>query len=314
MDNSFEAIIRQAREDTGETDYSDDNGISQSVVLEALKDAQIHIRAELGASYPEIFDLETTIAGVANQAEYVLPARVYLGGSIYMVEYSHDSQATNYYLLNNNTAYSRVRVPSGMPTRWIPGKSGYITIDPVPNLSTGTLRVTYGKELDKPAIRAGLINARTLNGGATQYETITLENDSTLNESELSRGDYVCINNVDGEVKYYNLRYVYSTGYNSTTKTLTFYTPAATSGGTISVGDYITVGKNTCTHSFLDNVCEPTLAAFARRKLYLSSSSSDAADENDNISIAMKTIVKSYQHRNRGPKKVPYKGIIERVC
>ncbi|TXH58373.1 MAG: hypothetical protein E6Q97_02295 [Desulfurellales bacterium] len=306
-------LISQAREETGETDYSESgteiNGVPQSVPLQAAREGVIHCQNVLYLADPKIFDVIGYIDGVQSQLEYDLPANAFLGAAIASAEYSQ-SGADNSYQRLSFTDYSYRSGGTGTPSRFISYGDGKFLVDPPCSTAGGKFRIVYGATLDVPALRCGKIEARTLNGGGTLYETVVLENDSNLNEVDLAANEYFCVNDKDGVVKYYNVDY---TAYDSGTKTLTLGSSVAVTGGTIAVGDYITIGRYSTSHIKLHAVAEPIILAFMRRRFYLGKSSADVQGEEDNIAAFTKEAVSVYRRRVRTAKKIPFTGRFENL-
>ncbi len=301
-------IIQECREDTGETDYSDTNGTPQSVALKALNEGQKLAQSIIYNHHPSYFDNETTLIASPGVATTPLPANTYLGRSILGVFYSPDGADASYYPLDGRTPQFRV-YSGNLPIKWIPIGSSSIFLDPPP-LQAGKIKIIHNTHLDRMDLRRGRIaSAPVEDGGSLNY--VSIELDTTADETALAANDYVCINDRDGNVKYYNLPYTYATDYNSTHRVLTFASPQLKTGGTIAEDDYITCGRYTTTHSKLDDVCLPLLQAFLNRRFYLSKSSVDAESEKENIGVYSEMIVKQYQKAIRGPKKYPYVGKFE---
>lgn len=300
-------IIELCREEAGETDYSIYNGISQAVSIQALKEGLIHCANNIYKVYPHYLDVKTVIDLVNGQQEYDLPENAYLGAGIQSVRGSHDGSARNYQPLTLTDYNYEDNGATGEPTRYYLRGERTLLVTPIPDSSNGKLAINHAQWPDLPALRVGKIASRTLNGGGTQYETIVLEDDATLDETAIASDEYLCVNDKDGNVVHYN---AYYSSYDSGTKTLTL-DGALASTGAISVGDYITLGKYTTTHIKLDTLAEPIIMAFLRRRYYLSKSSEDVSAENENIIAFTAELVDSFNSRVRDAKQVPYRGIYE---
>ena len=304
-------LIAQAREETGETDYSDTNGVPQLVAVGALREGVIHCQNQLYLADPKIFDEIGYITPVQDQIEYALPENAFIGSSIGSLEYSPSGVDSRYYRLAL-ADYGFRTGGSGVPSKFVPYGDGKLLLDPAPNVSGGLLRVVYNAHLDEPDLRRGKIEAVELNGSADAYLTVTLAaSDGTLDEATLQANEWICVNDVSGNVTYYNIHY---SGYDTVTRKLTFdiATPI-TSSGVIAVGSYVTVGKYSTTHVKLNRIAEPVLLAFLRRRFYLQKSSEDKAAEEDNIAAFTKEMVAVYKRRVRTAKKVGYTGRFEGV-
>lgn len=300
-------LIALAREDTGETDYGTDNGVPQSVAIQAMTEAVIHCQNVLYENWPRYFDILTYLSGVAGQLEYTLPDNTFLGSAIASVEYSSDGSANNYYPLDYRDYIYRTGERSNEPRRYIPYGINKFILDPYLDTSVGSLRVAHAVALDAPALRAGRIASSTNNG--TAYQTIVLESGTEADEADFDADEYVCVNDRDGNVTYYNVPY---TAYDSGTLTLTLDTTGSLmSDGTITDGSYITIGKYSTTHIKLDRVAEPIVLSYLRRRFYLTKSSDDVSAENENISAFTAEMVRVYNRTVRSQKKVPYTGKFE---
>lgn len=299
--------ISQAREETGETDYSTTNGVPQSVPLQALREAVIHCQNSLYLAYPKIFDVITEIDAVAGQSEYDLPANTYLGSSIASAEYSKDGDSENFLQLSLIDFGYRLG-GTGYPSSFIPYGDAKIIVDPAPSLAGGSFRIAHSAHLDEPDLRRGKIKTITKDGPMTNYVSIELEDDSILDEDAIALHEYLCVNDKDGVVKYYNANF---TSYDASSNTLTLAASTPVSAGTIAIGDYITLGKYTTTHVKLDRIADPVIMAFVRRRFYLSKSSEDVKNEEDNIAAFTKEMVAAYKRAIRTQKKIPFTGRFE---
>lgn len=305
-------LIAQAREEAGEVDYSEAsdpnerNGVPQSVPLQAFREAVVHCQNAIYGVASRTFDNSTIIDGVADSVEYELPENAYLGSSILALEYSRDGSDENYYPLALRDFGYRSNDRAALPSRYVPYGERNFLVDPRLDSSVGSFRVWHGKHLDKPELRRGRITNAANDG--TNYTILTLDS-ATADDIALSGDEWICINDRNGVVKYYN---IYYTAYDTSAKTITLDS-ALMADGDIAVGDYVTVGKFTTTHVKLDETAEPIIMAFLRRRFYLGKSSDDVNAETENITAFTTTMVNVFQKRNRDKKKVPYTGKFENI-
>lgn len=303
-------IITACRNDTGETDFSADNGVPNSIAIEAAKEGVQHCQNVLMTLAPKTFEILTELAGVSGQAEYQLPENTYIGSSIAFVRYSKDGDNKNYYSLALKDYAYFAGGNDTEPQRFTNFGERSILIDPVLSSSVGKFQVSHGAYLDAPALRSGKISARTVNGAGTAYTDITLDSaDSTLDDSAIAADEFLCVNDVNGVVKFQNIQYT----YNSSTKVLTIVGSALLTAGTVAVGDYITIGKYTTTHPKLSLIAEPVVKSYIRRRFYLGKSSEDVQAENDNIRVFTEEMVNAFSKQVRSQKKVPYTGRYEGI-
>jgi hypothetical protein len=305
------SLIAEVREKKGETDYSDDNGIPQSVPIEAANHAQQILQALIyevvQGTAPAFFDTKTTIDCETDEASYDLPEDIFLGGSVSSVKYSCDGSVDNYVSLQIGS-YSQFGHQSGDPGFFCV-RNGIIEVDPIPDHPNGDLQICYHRALDSLALRVGRISARTIDGD--YYTDLTLAQDSYLNAVKIQGDEYLCVNSKDGEVVYYNIGY---SDYDTSSRRITFDTnDAPTAGGTISVGDFITLGRYTTTHSKLDRVCEGYFKALIARAFDVVNSSYDAQAEETLLKALEGTIINTYRRLVRARRNIPYTGKFEYI-
>jgi len=311
MDSSVEQIIADARAETGEVDYSPDNGVPQSVPLEAANTGQEILQGLIFPIDADFFLRQTTMAGVINQVGYTLPENDYLGGSVSLIEYSPDGTLPNYYELKRATVRFQNGDRSNEPRRFFifgGADTAKFYIDPYLASSVGSFRVSYTAALDSLAVRSGRIATKGASRDASNlnYLKLTLDStDATLDDSKFTDPGYICINDKAGTVTYYNLSY---DSYDASSHTFILSANQAVSVGTIADGDYVTYGKYTTTHSKLKKPCKPYLSAMTKFALYSARSSVDSEEQKQVLSNLLPAILGAHEHKNRGRKHIPYSG------
>lgn len=278
---------KNPREDVTET-----SGVSDNEILRYLSSATSYIQSQVlrQVGHTNYFDSRTTVALVASQKEYTLPADLYYDQKVRRVRYSSSGLAADYQdiLPLGTTRFSEdysISSPSGYAV-----SNRTLVIEGVPTSGIGNMQVVYVRRLDRPDKRRGKIQSVTNNG--TNYTTIVLEDDIWLDADRITvyLEDYLCVNSATGTVNYYN---AYFTAYDSGSRTITL-SNAAMSSGTISVGDYITLGKYTTTHIKLPVECEHYLIEFADWKLKKGDSSEDAGEANAEMVMLMDDIIAQF--------------------
>ena len=257
-------------------------GISDDEIIEYLGDGQSRVQEVVLRDLPHFAGWDTYYEQdiVAATQEYsISPGDAFYLGSVREVRYSPTGVARDFRPL----AFLEARETGDFDLTYISAYSlrgGEIIVDGVPGSSSGSLRSYYVRRLDKLDKRRGKIASVA---GAAPYTTITLEDDTDLDETNIALYDYLCVNSAQGVVTYYNAPYV---SYDTSTKVLTFDSGVTSSVGTIAVGSYITLGKYTTTHSKLPDECEKYLMAYAKWKMFKRDSSDDAAEQNAEL-VAM---------------------------
>ena len=259
-------LIDDVRTSTENEDYSDNIGIADSEFLRFLNDAQYRIQNLIIQKHPSVFLTEKTYAVVANQEAYTLPADAYMGNKITQVEYSPNTTGVDgFYPLKPGSLFERNSGAEGSPIKYI-RKAGTFLLVPVPNSSTGQIRVTYVNKIPKVDLRRGSISAVTLDSSDNSITTLTMEvSTDVVDSTELDKFTRISICDEEGDVQMRNIKV---TGINATTGVVTV--DAAfnyATGETISVGDYVVAGDYSSTHVMLDEMVERYLIAYATLKI-----------------------------------------------
>lgn len=243
-------LITEVRRDTENESYSTNNGdsygISTEDFLRYANFALQRLQAKLVNQNVTLFRRTTDINLVANQAAYVIPDNVYLGESIVDVQYSPTGQESDFREIRE-IAESYRCFDVGSYVQGYIRRAGQVLVTPVPNESRGVLRVTYERAINKLDIRRGVLDAVTISGGAISANTLSLDiasDDDTRISGVTDK--YLCICDKDGNVKTYNVPY---TSYNNANGNFTHLAHTLGTGETAAIGDYITIGKWTSTHT-----------------------------------------------------------------
>lgn len=274
------------------SDVTSTSGVQDNEILRYFRSAQSYIQSQVlrqvGAT--DYFNSTTTAALVNGQKSYTLPADVYYNSKIKRVRYSDSGQARDYYDLTPLSS-SRFTEDADIssPDSYAVG-NGVLLLNGVPSSSAGTLQTTYVRSLDGLDKRRGKVQSVSDNG--TSYTNIVLEDDDTLDGTRIASyvGDYACFNSTRGVVGHYNATV---SAYDSGTRTLTL-SSALIATGTISVGDYLTLGEYSTTHSILPRECEHFLLEFVDWKLKKGDSSEDATEANQEMIMLMDDIIAQF--------------------
>jgi hypothetical protein len=257
--------------------------ILDNTILQYLNDAQTRLSTLfLGLkNVQRPFLTEKTISIVANQEAYSVPDRMAMNKHIHQVMYSSSGQAQDYVTLPKLNIFNRDLNTTTYPWGYYVS-NGRINLIPVPSSATGTLKILYDRALDQMDKRRGQITVVT-GLTATTFTSITIatspDETSTPN---LTTIDYVCINDADGVVKAASIpvgSYVAGTDVLTPRAGFTF----VTAGESIAVGDYVTFGKYSTTHSKLPDECESYLIHYAAEACLHQESSQDVGFENASL-------------------------------
>jgi hypothetical protein len=169
--------------------------------------------------------------------------------------------------------FNRDTNPSNYPWGYIK-RGGQILLQPTPSVSTGTIRVTYERDLDDLDIPRGVVSA--VSTTSTVLTNFTL--DSTADAYEASTPgwttqQFCSVVSPLGVRRCYNIPYSYVTGTNIVTATGTLTYTALDSQ--IQIGDVAVFNKYTTTFSQLPDACERYLIHSAAAELFHRDSSED---------------------------------------
>lgn len=237
-------------------------GLSDDYFLDYLNDAQKRAESLESQYHLRHYDQVSSVISLSSGTRaYSIPADAYNGSVVTMVEFSSTGQEQSYYALPfvpvHQISNSKAAHPSSYTVR-----NKQVYLDNFTS-SSGSLRITYPRQLDQLDIRRATISTHTDSG--TQITALTL---STTGDdvAALDAGDTLCVNDRDGSVTMYNLRY---DSYDDATGILTLSGSAHTydGGESITNGDFVTIGSYTTTHSKLKDLWERYLVKYATMEI-----------------------------------------------
>ena len=261
------------------------SGVSNELLLQFLNEAQSHLQASITSAFPAYFYASEVVTIVGGQEAYSVSGALFNNSKIVQVEYSFDGSAAGYRPLKQRSLYERNNDQFQEPLYYILFNN-QILLNPIPATSGfSTIRITYYRSLPRMTLRASSVASRTLVSQSLSALTLsTTGDDTTTLALGISEDPFLCFSDVYGTVKAKNITYsAYDTG--TGVVTLSPSPQTLPTGDTIAVSDWVTVGKNTCTHSQLPDDCERYLIAYGAKRAANQNSSSDevAADEHMKI-------------------------------
>lgn len=257
MDRYIGDLISDQRFDT---QNEDTDAISSSQFLRYNQYAQHRLYGRITLGFSWLFEETITTAVVADQATYNVEDNLAFGTRITNVEYSETGNTGTWKPLKVTTDRYRDIVTRGRPWEWL-RRHGSVVIRPVPDSSTGYLRITYERAMDRLALRVAQIN------GTPSGTTISTDNIDTTLTSLLTANAFVCVSDINGVPLLYN---GIISSWSSPTLTLTANVEDYLETG-YSLSDldnaFITVGKYTTTHSKFPNEAEGYFNEYVNRKI-----------------------------------------------
>lgn len=275
-------LLTQARRQTENDEFSDNTGIADVELLQYANDAQYRMLSLITAVHQNIFVKESAdIQVTTDQEEYSLPDDVFLENRISSVEYSHTNLTRDFFKLEPMLLIERRPGSRGFPNSYI-RRTGKILLSPIPSSSTGKLRINYVRRIAELDKRRGRILSVTLDNSANEITALTLDvSQSDFDSPTLIQQDFICAVNKLGvqQMSRISVDSIDSnTGVVTIDSSFTF-----DDGETLSVGDYITNGFDSSTHSELPKICERYIIAYVAWKLFKRDSSEDAFEQRNEI-------------------------------
>ena len=298
-------LIDDVRSSTENTDFSDTIGIQDAEFLRFINDAQYRIQNLITQKHPSVFLSESVVNIVGNQEVYPLPANAYMGNKVTQVEFNRNTTGTDfYYPLRPGSLYNRSSGSGGSPVKYI-RRAGEILLLPIPQSSSGQLRITYTHKLPKLDIRRGSIATVILDTSALTITTLTMDvSTDSVDSTELSKFTRLTLCDEEGNVKMSNVKF---TAVNASTGVVTI-DPAFVyaSGETIEVGDYVVAGPYSSTHILLDEMVERYLIAYTTLKILQRDSNITDLQVQQNILLEMESdIVMAYSEISDDIMEIP---------
>ncbi len=285
-------------------------GVSDDEILQYLNDAQDRIQNRISSTknISKIFTTQAIISIVANQEAYSIPDRLLLNKQIEGVEFSATGSLTDYVRLEKLNFFNRDTNTTNYPWGYFK-RGGQIFLQPTPSTSTGTIRVTYERDLDDLDIPRGTI--ATITGGtATQFTTVTFD-PATSNPYETttpgwSTQQYCCFVSPLGVRKAYNVLIGgYVAGSDILTPSPSPFIYNTTYDSALAVGDIAVFNKYTTTFSQLPDACERYLIHYAAMELFHRDSSKDYSKEAAIVAETEEDILKALAAQTSEVQYVP---------
>lgn len=268
-------LINQIRRATENVEFSDSTGISNEEFLQYLNDAQNRIQSLIVQKNPEVFLKEKIIPAVRSQEAYSLPSDIYIGSMVRMVDYASTGLATDYQQLKQGRLMERLGGISSSPSFYI-RRGSQILLQPSPDDASGSIRVTYVKQLPKIDLRRGKVLSATLGAGNT-ITTLTLDSTEAIDEVELEEELVLTVVDKNGVAKMKGITF---TDINSTSGVVSVDASFVYEDGeSISAGDYVVRGANSTTQSELPEACERYLIEYSNFRILNRDSNSDQAGQ-----------------------------------
>lgn len=296
-------LIEDVRISTENQEFSDTIGIQDSEFLRFLNNAQFRLQSLIVQQHPSVFLTEYEISCEKDKEVYDLPIASFMGNKVTQVEYSATADTNNYYPLRPTSLYNRNKDSEGDPDYYI-RKAGKIILLPVPNSTTGLLRITYVRRVPKLDSRRGVIESVVLDTATNKITSLFLNVASEVVDSdELAKWTRICVVDDEGNTQMQNIKFTAidtSTGEVTVDPSFTY-----ANGETIEAGAYVVAGSNSSTHCDLDDLVERYLIEYATAKILQRDSSIDLTSQMAILSEIENEIINSYAEISDDIMEIP---------
>lgn len=286
-------LLTQARRQTENEEFSATTGINDEELLQYANDAQYRMLSLITSTHPTVFVKESAdIPVVTDQEVYDLPDDVFLENRITSVEYSSTNLDRDFFKLPPIILDERRPGARGFPNNYI-RRSGKILLSPIPSSSTGKLRINYVRRIAELDKRRGKVLSVTLDNSARTITALTLDvAEETFDGDTLSVQDFISVVNRKGQQQMVRIEI---DSIDTTTGVVTVNSSFVfDEGETISVGDYITSGEDSSTHSELPKICERYIIAYVAWKIMKRDSTEDAFEQRNELKSMESDILEAF--------------------
>jgi len=305
-----DVLITQARTISRNTANADGtNSITDDEILQYLNDAQDRLQNLISAkkNIAKIFVTQQIISIVANQEAYSIPDRVLLNKQIENVEFSATGSLTDYVRLEKLNFINRDTNPSNYPWGYFK-RGGQLFLQPTPSISTGSIRVTYERDLDDLDIPRAAINSIT-GGTSTQFTSMVLSSLADSYESTTpgwSNIQYCCfVTAATGARKCFNIPVgSYDVGTNTLTPSPSPFVYTSLDSA-LAVGDFGVFNQYTTMFSQLPDSCERYLIHYAAAELLRHDSSGDYDRAQERLAVMEDDILKALASQTSEVQFIP---------
>lgn len=277
------------------------SGISQDIFTAAINDAQDHLQSAIVNANSNLFIAQETQNLVGETQEYSLTKRIFAGTKLVSVQLNLSSNTTDFGDPLKKAEPRDLIYWKGTPYKYM-NKGGVIVLCPIPSSSTGQIKVTFYEELNDLDIKRGKVS------GTPSTTNITLAASSpTPDDYGVAAADYICISDVDGNVRLLNGQMV---SYNSTTHVITLAANVSTYlTGSYALADlanqFVTIGKHTTIVSSLPNTCERYLRVFCEKAAKENRESSSTLFTDKDMMQIEEDIISLYEDEDRDIEEFP---------
>lgn len=284
-----EQIITMARQLSQNTRYDANGGIPQSVFVQFLNNAQDSLMKNVANVKTKFTQKTQTVTVVPNQIRYDFPVDLYMQ-HMDTVQWT-DNVTSGVYFQNLIQTYVKEKIASltGYPFGYYIQEDGIYMNPPIGN---GQLIFTYTKKPNSLQIKNGQITARTING-SNQITALTVSTSGAYDSAQINDDYYLCVVDKHGVQKAKNIEYTSESGGVFTLSPQTLGT-----GETITVGDFIVIGKNSTNQPEWPDICESYLIKHMVYDAKYSDSSQWSQEAKEDMRVSFADLISSFASKS----------------
>jgi hypothetical protein len=302
-----EHMITRIRQETDNEKLGTDQGINDNEIIAYINDAQADIYGGIANVFRSAFAKEYTFSATSGQEDYSVPSDAYMDGQAIVLEYSQSGQLDGYKPLKRVTMRERTTI-SGIPCRYTVA-NGLIFTWPVPQATQGSFRLVYSKVVPKvDKIRARVATVTQIGQNITAL-TLLAANGSAFtsaDEQDFLNNDFLSVSDFYGNtlcrgVPYSAVTLVAGVGV----VTIVNSSHTLETGESITIGDYVTLGKDSTSVSQLPDNCEPYLIAYASMKVFIRDNNNLAGIKSQEVGAMRANLLDNYAELSADVDSVP---------
>ena len=276
--------------------------VDTDLILHYLNEGKQIIEGEIGKVYPNHNAKFYTETISSRLLEFPIPEEALNDNKIIRVDYSLTDDNKKYYKLLSRHMDS-FKYSEGAPEFYYLTK-GNMVAEPCP--SSGYYRFLVQARDDRLDVRRGSVELAPEVSGGEMVSITLLDTDGLLtteNVEALEAAEYVCVCDFEGNVVAYNIPVA---SYDESNDKLIMRAGYEYSSG-ISIGDYVTIGRRTSTHSKLPAETEKYYVEWAKLRILNHDSNTDVIIESPLLQALQESIISSLADID-DPTEIPIDG------
>lgn len=298
-----ENLILDSRVETENEEFTDNTGIQDDEFIRYFNDAQEDLQSAIARAHQNVFIAEAIRDVVVNQEAYALPDDIYLDNRISAVWFSDTGSSKDRRRLQAGSMIERVFDKTQNPALYIRSTNELI-LTPVPGQSVANgLFFNYVRRLSKIDKRRGQVLSFATSGNA--LTALTLDPDAELDADALLEENYLSVVNRDGDRQMQRIPF---TEINQATGVVTLVPGFEFKAGeSIAVGDYVVRGRFGANRSEMPTNVERYLIAYTNWKILKRDSSTDSAEQSEELRAMRGEIVNLFNEIDDDEKNIAIK-------